>query len=340
MQKGCYVYKALSSHVNNRLEYVFGSKHKKTISDSVEMLDTVITGDNLEENKSFLKDVEVMFSTWGMVSFTEEELKEYFPKLQVLFYAAGSVQAFARPFLNRGIKVVSAWGAMCDSVAEFTVASIIFLNKGSFFAMQDYAVGEPYLVAKERSQTYFPGTYETKVGVLGAGMIGSKVVELLKSYSVELMVFDIDQSKKDILGLERLYSMEEIFSECQVISNHIADNEHTRGILNYDLFKRMKPTGAFINTGRGAQVVEPDLARALKEEKNRFALLDVTWPEPMETDCSLKGLPNCMIFPHIAGYANQEVYRMTDCILEQFHKYLSSKKMDYEVSLDMLKTMA
>ena len=45
---------------------------------------------------------------------------------------------------------------------------------------------------------------------------------------------------------------------------------------------RMKPNAAFINTGRGAQVIETDLVRALREEPGRFAVLDVTWPEPVE----------------------------------------------------------
>ena len=36
-------------------------------------------------------------------------------------------------------------------------------------------------------------------------------------------------------------------------------------MLNYALFSRMLPNATFINTGRGAQVVEEDLVRALRE---------------------------------------------------------------------------
>lgn len=42
----------------------------------------------------------------------------------------------------------------------------------------------------------------------------------------------------------------------------------------------MKPNATFINTGRGRQVVEKDLARALREEPGRAALLDVLTKEP------------------------------------------------------------
>ncbi len=341
--KGCYVYKSLPNHVSSRLDYVFGGGRKDVISKDVEMLDAVIDGTNLDEHKDFLKEIEVMFATWGMVDFTEEQIKEYFPNLKVVFYAAGSVQKFVRPFLACGVKVISAWQAMCVPVAEFTVASIVLLNKGVFLSMQDYyRDGKPFVQSKERCQSNFPGTYETKVGILGAGAIGAKTIEMLKAYNVKVMVYGRNEAKVKALGLgiERVYSLEQIFSECQVISNHIADNENTKGILNYDLFKLMTPTAAFLNTGRGAQVVEADLARALKEEPNRFAFLDVTWPEPMQEDCPLRGLPNCMVFPHLAGYATQEVFCLSDCVISEFHKYKNGEKMAFEVTEDMLEGMA
>ena len=74
-------------------------------------------------------EVEIVFSTWGMPSFSEEEIKACLPCLKCLFYAAGSVQAFARPFLNCGVKVFSAWAANAVPVAEYTVSQIILANK-------------------------------------------------------------------------------------------------------------------------------------------------------------------------------------------------------------------
>ena len=62
-------------------------------------------------NREEFKDTEYVFSTWGMPVFTEEEIKEYLPSLKAVFYGAGSVQSFARPFLNLGIKIFSAWAA-------------------------------------------------------------------------------------------------------------------------------------------------------------------------------------------------------------------------------------
>ena len=96
----------------------------------------------------------------------------------------------------------------------------------------------------------------------------------------------------------------------------------------------------FINTGRGAQIVEDDLARALREDPDRTALLDVTWPEPPEADSPLLTLPNCILSPHIAGSMNNEVARMGAYMAEEYEALSAGRPCRYQVTLDMLETMA
>ena len=79
---------------------------------------------NINEHKKWLSDCEIAFATWGMPVFSEEEIKEYFPSLKAVFYSAGTVQYFAKPFLNSGIKVFSAFAANAVPVAEYTFAQI------------------------------------------------------------------------------------------------------------------------------------------------------------------------------------------------------------------------
>ena len=97
--------------------------------------------DLLETPEKF-SDTQYIFSTWGMPKLTEDEIADCLPNLRAVFYAAGSVQSFARPFLNRGIKVFSAWAANAVPVAEYTVAQIILANKGFFAASRLMSRGE------------------------------------------------------------------------------------------------------------------------------------------------------------------------------------------------------
>ena len=102
----------------------------------------------------------------------------------------------------------------------------------------------------------------------------------------------------------------------------------------------MPRNATFLNTGRGAQVVEADLVRALREAPDRTAVLDVTFPEPPAADSPLNALPNVFLTPHIAGSKGREVERMGAYMAEECARWLSGAPTPYEVTLPMLETMA
>lgn len=334
--KGCFVCKK-----GGRIGYLYGGGRREAIEARVEILPGVVDEEGLEANRAFLRECEVLFCGWDMLELTEEQVAEYFPNLRVIFYAAGSVRYFAAPFLRRGVTVLSAWQVMAEPVAQFTTALITLANKGALLALRAYRE-EGYAAGKRLVENVFPGTCDTPVGILGAGAIGSRVIRRLQRERVELRVYDpfLTPERQEALGLPRLYSLEEVFSSCQTISCHIANNPQTRGMLNYSLFSRMGETACFLNTGRGAQVVEPDLVRALREQPLRSAILDVTEPEPAPADSPLWSLPNVFLFPHVAGYAAKEVYLFADKMIEELDKYLAGGELDGRVTLKMLETMA
>lgn len=333
--KGCFV-----CDPGGRLDFVFDAQRKAALGQRLDMITQVVNRENLEALKEELADVEVMAGTWNFTAFTEQELETYFPKLKLVLYAAGSVRYFAEPFLKRGVRVLSAWGAMAVPVAEYTAAAVLHANKGFYLAMARYR-DEGFRAGKVVTERLFPGTYDTPVGVLGAGQIGSLVIQMLKRHRIEVKVYDPFMSKEKAarLGVSPT-SLEDIFSSCQTITNHIANNPQTVGMLNYALFSRMGKQATFINTGRGAQVVEADLVRALTEEPDRCALLDVTWPEPCPKDHPFWRMPNVFLTPHIAGYAAKEVFCLSDCMIAALDKYLAGEPLDCEVTLPMLATMA
>lgn len=284
-------------------------------------------------------DAEYVFSTWGMPTFTEEEIKSCFPRLKCVFYGAGTVQSFARPFLSCGVKVFSAWAANAVPVAEMTVAQIILANKGYFLTNRLYH-SDGQRAAKSAFKN-IRGNYGETVGIIGAGMIGKLVIKMLKQYNLNVIVFDpfLPNETAEELGVKKC-SLPELFEKAFVVSNHLANNEQTKGMLNYDLFRRMRENAVFINTGRGAQVVEDDLVRILNEREDLTALLDVTYPEPPIEGHPFYSLKNCLLTPHIAGSAGDEVRRMGIYMLREYEAYVSGEKCRYEVTEKMLDTMA
>jgi len=301
--------------------------------------DKVFTKNDVITNTRLFKSTEYIFSTWGMPQFTEEEIQNCFPCLKAVFYGAGSVQDFARPFLNCGIKVFSAWAANAVPVAEYTTAQIVLANKG-FFSCSKIAKSGDRSAAKQNF-SHYTGNYNVKIGIIGAGMIGKMVIDRLKNYNVETLVFDpfLPDTAASELGVKKV-PLSVLFEQCRVVSNHLANNVDTVGMLNGSLFEKMPPYATFINTGRGAQVVESDLISVLKVRPDITAVLDVTFPEPPEKESELYSLPNCILTPDIAGSSGNEVRRMGEYMKKEYEKFIRNEPCRYEVTPEMLKTMA
>ena len=279
-------------------------------------------------------DEDFLFSTWG---FPKIDIAQY-PNLKCVFYGAGSVQLFARNLLENNIRLFSAWKANAVPVAEFTFAQILLAVKGYFPSLSLAKIDRP---RANRLINAHPGAYRTRVGILGLGAIGTLVAERLKSTDLEVWAYDpfVKKEKADALGVQ-LHSLEEIFACCQVVTNHIANLPATVGILKREHFFSMPDYACFINTGRGPQLDEKDLYDALKENKTRFALLDVITDEKNFDTCILNELENCFITPHMAGTSGLETERMGQRMVDNMKLVLEGKDSEDEVTLKMLETMA
>ena len=323
-----------------RLNKVFNKRHMQEIKSIFpDFSETVYTKSDLQQNPQPFCDIEHIFTTWGVEPLTEKEIKLFFPNLKCVFHAAGTVQKFGRPFMNCGVKVHSAWAANAIPVAEYTVAQIVLANKGFYTAARMMSRGERASACRCFRQ--YPGCYDSKIGIIGAGMIGKLVIRMLKDYRVDILVFDpfLPDETATEMGVKKV-SLQELFSQCHVISNHLADNENTKNILNYDLFSEMIPYSTFLNTGRGAQVLETDLIKVLKERADITAVLDVTFPEPPVENSPLYNLSNCILTPHIAGASGNEFWRLADYAIDELKRFLNNEPRKYEVTLQMLETMA
>lgn len=313
--------------------------YSDAVIEKIEIDSTVFTAEDVRKSPEAFRDTEYLFSTWGMPVFTEAEIRQFFPALKAVFYGAGTVQAFARPFLNCGIRIFSAWAANGVPVAECTVAQIILANKGFFSSARE--MKHAGRAAARDVHVKYGGNFDQSVGLIGVGMIGSMVAQRLKDYRLQVLAYDpfLPPQRAAELGVT-LCSLEDLFSQCSVVSNHLANNAQTQGMLNYALFSRMPAYATFLNTGRGAQVVEDDLVKVLGERPDLTAILDVTFPEPPVQGHPFYTLPNCILTPHIAGSSGNETRRMGEYMAKEYASFLRGTPCRYEVSLAMLETMA
>ncbi len=328
---------ALFGTNNRQFSKVYTPEVLKKLSE-YGVLSEKISRKNMKDNADFLSDCEIAFATWGMPKFTKEEIKEYMPNLKAVFYSAGTVQYFAKPFLESGVKVFSAFAANAVPVAEYTFAQISLASKGYFRAAKYYRPLFPYshtIAGKS------PGNFGCKVGLIGLGAIGQMVAKKLMELDVEVYAYDpfVKKEKAEELKVT-LISLEELFSECDIISNHLANKPELENVFNYKLFRKMKKHSTFINTGRGAQVAEYSLALSLILHPSRTFVADVLKREFFPYINPLFWCPNAILTPHIAGSTGKEPQRMAYYMMEEMERFLKNEETKYEVTLEALEKMA
>lgn len=315
------------------MEQVWEESRRQRLRELVTLHPCVLRAEDLAGSRAELSSVEVVFSTWGMPCLQPEQLA-CLPSLKAVFYAAGSVKEFASPLLERGIIVSSAAAANAVPVAEFAFAQILL-------SLKSYL---PHLM-KTREETWqrlpMPGAYGSRVGIISLGKIAQRVCERLQTCALEIWAHDPFASE----ALWQQYAarkstLEEIFSECDVISLHAPWLPETEGMIHEGLLRRMRSGATLINTSRGAIVREQDLIQVWQERPDLTALLDVTYPEPPVAGSPLYHLPNVHLTPHIAGSMGREVVRMADWMLEEFVRWQRGEPLCHAITLDMLEQIA
>ncbi|MDU4390405.1 MAG: NAD(P)-dependent oxidoreductase [Klebsiella michiganensis] len=316
---------ALFTCQSEKLYQVYQPLHINEINARCNLYPVPITPENIEAALPALKDLQVIFTTWGMFPLTETQL-DMLPALKVVFYAAGATDYFSAPLLARKIKVVSAWQANAIPVAEFCLAQILLGCKGYFRNQREYT--DPSLFSSLANHHPAPGNYQERVALIGAGAISQALQRLLQPFYLDVIVIPSREEKRTL-------SLEQAFASAYVISNHLPDRPDNIGILNGNLFRRMRSGAVFINTGRGRQVNEEELIEVLLERPDLTALLDVTKPEPPAAESLLYTLPNVQLTSHIAGALNNETRRLANCVLDEFQRWLSGKPLLYDISARM-----
>jgi phosphoglycerate dehydrogenase-like enzyme len=318
------------------IDRVYANGRRDLLQAELSLFPQVVSTQSFSQHVPELQELEYIFSTWGMPALSEEQVA-LLPALKGIFYAAGSVQYFARPFLNRGVTVVSAWAANAVPVAQFVTAQVLLAVKGYFSAERACRTSE----GRNTYANHHPGIFGNSVAILGAGMVGTKTIECLKPFGFNILIYDPFLSPARTSNMDAApVTLEQAFEQGMVVSNHLANLPETRGLLRKELFERMQPYATFINSGRGATLDEEGMLDVFASRPDLTALLDVTDPEPPAAESRTYQLDNVLLSPHIAGSLGNEVLRQADYAIEEFHRFRRGEPLRYSVSLEMLKTMA
>ncbi|HEY4302759.1 MAG TPA: hydroxyacid dehydrogenase [Candidatus Didemnitutus sp.] len=313
----------------------FGPDELSRLSRVVDLAGAAVSGADLATGD--YRDVELIVGSWGMPEMNAALLARL-PRLQALFYAAGTVKSIAtEASWARGVRITSAALENAKPTAEFTFAEIILSLKRAWERV--FLLREKQIY--QQQSDLVAGAYGATVGLLSLGKVGSLVAQRLATLDVSVIAYDpvVTEAEAGALGV-RLCPLEEIFARADVVSCHMPSTAQTRRLLGRDLFRRMKPGATFINTARGIIVREEELIEVLRERPDLFAVLDVTESEPPPAGSPLFGLPNIVLTPHLAGSIGFECRRLGVMMVSEVERYLAGQPLLGELRPEQLEILA
>jgi phosphoglycerate dehydrogenase-like enzyme len=151
-----------------------------------------------------------------------------------------------------------------------------------------------------QSEVYGDDLIGKTLGIIGLGKSGSELVRLVAPFHMKVLAYSprADRFAAEALGIELVPSLDALLPASDFISLHCRLEKHTRGILDAQKLKLLKPTAYLINVARGELLDEDVLVEILREHKIAGAGLDVFETEPLQLSSPLLTLDNVILTPH------------------------------------------
>ena len=273
-----------------------------------------------EEARERVKDADVMMINKVLVN---KGLIDAAPELKLICVAATGVNNIDVDYAtSKGIPVRNVAGYSTDSVAQSTFMHILSL-----------AGGAPYFDASVKSGSYSRSGMFTDpnwnwtelagktIGIIGLGNIGKKVAKIAEALGMDVCYYSTSGTAhcQDYPCL----SLEDLLRRSDIVSVHAPLNDRTLNLLGAKEFALMKPTAYVVNMGRGAIIVEADLAAAVDNGTIAGAGIDVFVHEPIPEDhpyLTMKHPERMRLTPHVAWASVEARTRLVSMMADNVRK--------------------
>jgi phosphoglycerate dehydrogenase-like enzyme len=232
--------------------------------------------------------------------------------------AAGLDHCLASSVIESNIVVCSASGLFANQVAEQTLALLLGLLRGIPVFYRQWQ-------RKEFVRRPTDDLHGKRVGIVGMGGNGRRLVQILKPFNVTMRATDYFPEHKPE-PLEQLMphtALKELAAWSEILILTLPLNEMTRGCVNESVLMAMPKDSYLINVARGACVHESDLCNSLSCGHLAGAGLDVTDVEPLPESSPLWDFSNVLITPHVGAQAAYRTDDTTNLICENLTRFFA-----------------
>lgn len=182
---------------------------------------------------------------------------------------------------ERGIAVCNVPDYGTEEVADHAIALTLALCRQLFpLDVEAKALGWKIMVAPKlrrlRGLTF---------GIVGLGRIGTATALRAKALGFRVVFHDpyLPNGADKAVGVERVRTLDELLTRCDVLSLHCPLNEETRHLISAREIALLRPGAFIVNTARGGIIEKQSILAALREGRLDGAGLDVIEDEPLRS---------------------------------------------------------
>lgn len=275
---------------------------------------------------------EIVVAGWSTPNIEGRHLAVRGGSVAYLCYLAGTVRGrVTREQIADGL-VVTNWGsAISRTIAECALMLVLASLRQVPDWLRRMDAGE-WRKGLQTGRSLFG----RKVGIHGLGNIARELVRLLAPFGVSVVAYSqgVPPERFAEVGVRQAQSLTELFRDSDVVVEVEALTPQTRGQVGEELLAQLRPGSVFVNVGRGAVVDEQALVRVARRGEILIGL-DVFAEEPLPADHPLRGLPNVLLLPHVAGPTPDRMRDAGEFALLNVGRYLNGEPPDSRITTEV-----
>ncbi len=242
---------------------------------------------------------------------------------------------------SRGIPVFNSPGANANAVKELVAAGLLLGSRGivdgiayvkTLGDMDDEAELNKLLEAQKKQ---FKGSelVGKTLGVVGLGAIGSLVAEMALTFGMDVVGYDpalsVEAAWRLSSKVQKADAIAALFARCDFISLHLPVLDSTRGLINAELLRGVKPGTSLLNFAR-KEIVDNEAVRdSLENGGLRQYITDFPAPE-------LIGRKDVILMPHIGASTEEAEENCAIMAADQIKDFLENGNIRNSVNFPQL----
>ena len=231
----------------------------------------------------------------------------------------------------RDVRVVDTTNGSSYGVAEWALGMMLIATRNAGELFRSMAAGEwrPQTGAPDFERFELAGK---QVGMIGLGIIGRRLVQLLQPFQCEISAHDpyVPKEVADVLGV-RLTSLDHVMGDSDVIVCVAPLTPKTRGMVGERELALIKPGSALVNVSRGP-IFDPSATIARLRRGDVSAAFDVWDPEPIPSDSPIRQLRNVVLTPHVASQTRDGRGRFFKLMVDELDRFFHSHDTLYDLT--------